>query len=104
VRAFATLVGGKAPRPAGNSDGRRPQVSTHGQRQATVPNPRIPVSPHQSLPRQPSQRPAMAMFMLAGLPAADAGVVINDKNSKNFSQSFIDAMGQHRFWSREADV
>ncbi|RTY95143.1 catalase [Flavobacterium sp. GT3R68] len=35
---------------------------------------------------------------------SDGGVVINDDKSKNFAQSFINAMGHHRFWSREADV
>ncbi|MFV5691945.1 catalase [Flavobacterium sp. LT1R49] len=36
---------------------------------------------------------------------AEQGIVINSKTTdKNFTNAFIDAMGQHRFWNREAEL
>lgn len=32
------------------------------------------------------------------------GIIINSKTDKNFTKTFIDAMGQHRFWNREAEL
>lgn len=35
---------------------------------------------------------------------ADKGIIINSKAAGNFTQSFIKAMGQHRFWNREPEL
>ncbi|MET0759460.1 MAG: DJ-1/PfpI family protein, partial [Flavobacterium sp.] len=34
----------------------------------------------------------------------DEGIIINSKTDKNFTKAFIDAVGNHRFWNREAEL